>query len=229
MLGHGRKDLLSLENMLAESSHCVAIIVTSPGTFAELGAFANHPKLKDKLVIIADNKHKKDKSFINLGLIRHLQKMTQSKVVWLPMDNDDSIKDISTEITESCRGIAKKNPPDKNLSNLFFSQEFYLALLYSFGPIGMGDVKIIAKEISSESKELIDNSVEASINALIREGNVSSLSGKLSATYKGAHELIHFNRTRKSRIAVSAFMSEINSNVLNELYRGKIGTRGKAF
>ena len=228
MLGHGKEDLLTLENMLAESSHCVAILVTSPGTYTELGAFANHPKLKNKLIIIADIKFKKSKSFINLGPIRHLQKKTESKVVWLSMDHGN-IKNICAEITELCRGIAKKNPPNARLSNLIFSREFYLALIYSLGPIGTGDVMSIANAISSEPEDLINISAEASINFLIKEGNVSCISGKLSPTDEGAHRLIYSNRTRKSRIEVSGFMSAIRCTVLNELYRGKIGTRGKAF
>jgi len=52
ILGHARRDLLSLENMLAQSVHVVAILLSGPGTFTELGAFANHPVLKDKLILL---------------------------------------------------------------------------------------------------------------------------------------------------------------------------------
>ncbi len=134
MLGHDKKDLLSLENMLAESSHSVTILVNSPGTFTELGAFANHPKLKNKLILLVDNKYKKSKSFISLGPIRYLQKKTASKVVYLPL-NQDNIRNITKAITVVCRDIAKKNPPNASLSNPILSYEFYLSLIYIFDKI----------------------------------------------------------------------------------------------
>ena len=46
--GHHGKDLLTLENVLANSVHCVVILLQSPGTFAELGAFSNHNELCNK-------------------------------------------------------------------------------------------------------------------------------------------------------------------------------------
>ena len=39
ILGHQGVDLLTLENLLAESVSAVTILVQSPGTIAELGAF----------------------------------------------------------------------------------------------------------------------------------------------------------------------------------------------
>ena len=54
ILGHQHKDLLSLEDLLAKGVHCVLILLQSPGTFTELGAFTNYPDLKDKLKIPED-------------------------------------------------------------------------------------------------------------------------------------------------------------------------------
>ena len=61
------KDLLSLENLLADSVDVILMIPESPGSFAELGAFANNEKLRAKIVCIIDEKYKKNKSFINQG------------------------------------------------------------------------------------------------------------------------------------------------------------------
>jgi len=67
--GYQRRDLLTLENLLALSVTSIVVPLESPGTFAELGAFANHEILKDKLIIITNPKHKMARSFINDGPI----------------------------------------------------------------------------------------------------------------------------------------------------------------
>ncbi len=46
--GEAGADLLELENQLAENVHAVVILLESPGAIAELGAFANHDRLKDR-------------------------------------------------------------------------------------------------------------------------------------------------------------------------------------
>jgi hypothetical protein len=52
-------NLLTLENHLAESVHCVVVILEkdSPGAIAELGAFANHTELSKRLVVVVDERH----------------------------------------------------------------------------------------------------------------------------------------------------------------------------
>jgi len=82
--GHHGKDLLTLETILANSVKCVVILLQSPGTFTELGAFANHPILCNKLVVVIDEKHKGNRSFISLGPVRHLKNSTTSKVILTP-------------------------------------------------------------------------------------------------------------------------------------------------
>jgi hypothetical protein len=45
-------DLLSLENLLADSVDAVVVIPESAGSFAELGAFANNEKLRNKMLCV---------------------------------------------------------------------------------------------------------------------------------------------------------------------------------
>jgi len=49
ILGHQKQDLLTLENLLADSVNTVVILLQSPGTFTELGAFTNYEKLTEML------------------------------------------------------------------------------------------------------------------------------------------------------------------------------------
>lgn len=61
---------LEMEDQLAQLADLVAVIVESPGTFAELGAFSLSPKLRKKLLPILDVKYRDHRdSFINSGPI----------------------------------------------------------------------------------------------------------------------------------------------------------------
>jgi hypothetical protein len=67
---HSKSDALQVENQLAALADVVAIVVESPGTFAELGAFAGSDVLRRKLLPIIDKKYQDTASFINTGPVR---------------------------------------------------------------------------------------------------------------------------------------------------------------
>lgn len=66
-------DLLTLEELLANSVDAIVIFPESPGSFVELGAFTKNRSLREKMICVMDVKHKHDFSFINLGPIRILK------------------------------------------------------------------------------------------------------------------------------------------------------------
>lgn len=61
---------LEMEAQLAVLADAVIVIVESPGTFAELGAFSNSAELRRKLLPILDRQHEHDHSFVNTGPVR---------------------------------------------------------------------------------------------------------------------------------------------------------------
>ena len=61
---------LKMESDLAVLSDLIVIIVESPGTFAELGAFSHVKRLRKKLLPIVDRQYREVNSFINTGPIR---------------------------------------------------------------------------------------------------------------------------------------------------------------
>jgi hypothetical protein len=83
--GHEKQDLLSLENLLADSVNAIVILLQSPGTFTELGAFSNYLKLQDKLIVNVAPKYARANSFINYGPIRYLKNNTKSKILYNEM------------------------------------------------------------------------------------------------------------------------------------------------
>ena len=127
ILGHQGVDLLTLENLLAESVSAVTILVQSPGTIAELGAFSNHPRLKNKLVVVMDPRYQKSQSFINTGCVRHLQKETSSRVIHQRIQNTN-LENLSKAIVLAAREIGMLHPPTTDLTNPISCYEFYLAL-----------------------------------------------------------------------------------------------------
>lgn len=214
--------------MLAESAHAVAILIDSPGTFTELGAFANHEKLQDKLILVIEPKYKKVKSFINLGPVRYLKKRSQSKIHYIPLDIQH-IKPIASAITESCRDIAKHSAPVEDLTNPIFAYNFYLSLIHVFDPIPKDALISIGTKLSNCAEDAVIVAAETVVNTLINEGNVSCVSNTLSCTKKGSERLIYSNPTKNSLQIIRKFLTNIRYQVLNELYRGKIGIKGGAF
>lgn len=79
-------DLLTFEEFLAEISDCIILLVESPGSFCELGAFAYADTLfSDKLLVVVDNKYRGSKSFILTGPVAKV-KGDGSDVVYAPLD-----------------------------------------------------------------------------------------------------------------------------------------------
>lgn len=79
-------DLLTFEEFLAEISDCIILLVESPGSFCELGAFAYADALfSDKLLVVVDNKYRDSKSFILTGPVAKVKK-EGSDVVYAPLD-----------------------------------------------------------------------------------------------------------------------------------------------
>jgi hypothetical protein len=78
---------LKVEERLADLADIVVVIVESPGTFAEVGAFAISDPLRKKLLPILDAQHKGRESFIETGPVRWVD--TDSKfrpTIWTDLD-----------------------------------------------------------------------------------------------------------------------------------------------
>ena len=87
LFGSRSSDLLSLEGLLADSVDAIVLIPESPGSFAELGAFANDEKLRQKLICIIDKKYKKDKSFINQGPLKLVKQANRNGIIYVDPNN----------------------------------------------------------------------------------------------------------------------------------------------
>lgn len=153
------KDLMSLENLLADSVDVVLMSPESPGSFAELGAFANNEKLRKKMVCIIDEKYRKNKSFINQGPIKLIKKANKDGVVFI------NTKELSKEIDKIKTAINQTNRNNKKITksvNLLQLDSFLLPTIYLLEPVN----DMTLGKIVGEAIDDISNSYEATRTAL---------------------------------------------------------------
>lgn len=82
-------NVLDLEHEISEIADKIIIVLESESAFCELGAFA-HPKLRNKLIVVNDQRYQASTSFINTGPLAAL-KEAKSAVLWYPMQDDGGI------------------------------------------------------------------------------------------------------------------------------------------
>lgn len=119
-LAQRKLSALKVEGELAKISDVVIVIVESPGTFAELGAFSFFQPLRKKLLPILDKKHKEANSFINTGPVRWVDRASLFKpTIYV---NLRSILEASNGI-EEWPGFLKpslpKSPIFRRIPNIF--------------------------------------------------------------------------------------------------------------
>jgi hypothetical protein len=224
VLGHQKQDLLTLENLLARSVSAVTILLHSPGTFTELGAFSNHSLLKDKLIVVMDPKHMKSQSFINTGPIRHLLKETSSRVLFLKMDVSN-LDPLVKGVAEASRAIASAHPPSRDLTNPIACYELYLALLYVLDPVPRKAFALIASALEPDAENLARISAETVVNGMINNGDALLVSQNVIISKKGVETLYAETGTARRLASLKGFLSGLRISALN----GQLRKRYKTF
>lgn len=144
--GH-KGNLLDVEQLISDFSDYILIVLESPSSFTELGAFSNDI-LRKKLVVINDEHFRKSESFINLGPVAAIQEAAGPKrIVYYKMAQSgvsrrDAIGDTFFQIHELFKNpIAGKAKaikldelhPGKNFDK--FSAMFLHDLIFLLGPL----------------------------------------------------------------------------------------------
>jgi hypothetical protein len=216
VLGHQRQDLLTLETLLARSVSAVTILLQSPGTFAELGAFSNHELLKNKLVVVVDPSYRRSQSFINTGPIRHLVKETSSRVLFSEMI-EPNLDSLVKGIAEAARAIADAHPPERDLSNPIMCYELYLALLYVLDPVPRGAFSSIALALYPGNAAQI--AAETILNGLVNRGDALLVSQYLTISGKGIERLQTSAGSDRRLDTLKDMLSELRISALNGMLR----------
>ncbi|MGY5341092.1 retron St85 family effector protein [Paenibacillus glucanolyticus] len=205
-------DLLSLENLLAESVHAVVLCIESAGSFTELGAFSNHNLMKDKLVVYIESKYKKSNSFIRVGPIRYLEKKTNSKVVWHDFNNFDGKN--RNELINYIKEIKKTSNVQYTLLNPIFTERFLMSLLYVFGSLSRKTIIEIIKSLQgteANDYEFIITIVDSSLSSLIKNRGITFRHPEYILTSTGNSKL---RKELKSQF-ICKNLDKIRINMLN--------------
>ena len=119
-----RSDLLEYENFLADNADVICIICESMGSAVELGAFVQNENIRKKLVVAINQKYSRDKSFIMMGPVKHIQKEYVDRVV---LYKKDELDDLGKKLYKCFRKIHKKTYFNKERS--FNQLSAYIAFI----------------------------------------------------------------------------------------------------
>ena len=224
-------DTLTFEELLAELSDDIIIIVESPGTFCELGAFTVKDKYIKKLFVINDREREHDKSFINEGPGSKLRQFNSERYIFVNYGNYEEFKinkDILNYIefikSKSVKFIPNHDEKKIDLKNLIYE---LLSIIEIFQPINKEELfKIYVKlksfngyNIKNREKHMI-NSPSSIINLMndmqlicVNNGYISK---HLDETYNYYNVMFKLNRYQFNNIR-SKVMFEIYNNHIDRL------------
>lgn len=108
------KNLVDFETDLASICSLVVVILESPGSLVELGAFSQFPDLSKKLIAIKSSNFSNAPSFINLGVLRRMTDNHPSCVKSYPWEinrplniPNDVINDVISDVNEELENLGK--------------------------------------------------------------------------------------------------------------------------
>ncbi len=152
-------NLLDIENKISEFADHIILILESPSTFTELGAFS-HNTLRKKLIVINDREFEKSESFINLGPLKAIEEASSKKnIIHYKMNDDgverlDAIGDIYAQLydllKEPITGRSTAIDLDSCNPAIKFNKQsamFIHDLIYFTGPINHKELVEVVKQI----------------------------------------------------------------------------------
>lgn len=174
-----KSDLLSQENILAYYSDCLMIILESPSTFAELGAFANHrfeksadtaivrnnEELIKKMLVLNKLEFENEPSFINKGPIRKVKTQSKFKEIYY-YKAPSTVLEVADSIINGMRKSLPKYGSHLTISHLkdlvdekSFSKrdslQFYLEIVRLLCPIPKNEfIKVFLKLTNDEDTSI---------------------------------------------------------------------------
>lgn len=212
-------DLLSLENLLAESVDAVVLIPESPGSFAELGAFAINEKLRNKLICIVDEKYEKDKSFINKGPLKLVKNTNKQALIFI--DTNEVAKEIP-KLNTALRKIKKMSSKISDKITLLQIDNFLLPSIYLLEPVTKTTL-INLVEYATEDEMNAFQSTTTALTILTRKKQVELTPNGYKLTQLGVKVFLSF-RKKSRRLKYqneTVAIDELRLDIMNLVNRGK--------
>lgn len=227
-------DLLSLENLLAESVDVIVVIPESPGSFTELGAFANNEKLRAKMVCVMDSTYKDHTSFINQGPVKLIRKYNKDAIVYIdvnklgkttfnPNEIDNVTKDPEIEkVKEAINKTKELNPSLNNRITLLQLDKYLLYVIYLLEPAELSTlVKVVSFTIEDNNNS--ESSTATAISLLIKNKLIGTTINGYIITFKGLKEFLNYSNKRswyKQQERTKA-LDILRLEIFNLIYRKK--------
>lgn len=199
-LGHSY-NLLELENLLAKGVHAIVIILEGAGAIAELGAFCNHPDLSKKLIVIANTRYRRDRSFIMLGPVKQLRENDKNSVVFFDFESSDTVR-LGLEVRRKLRTLYLSSSISGNPDNPIVAQDYLLGAAWVRQPITIDDAAHMIKVASGETQDNPAVIARMALSILETRRLVSVTQGEYRINQQGIETL-------KTRIAASGQNKEI--------------------
>ena len=141
---------LQMEDHFAELSDIVIIVVESPGTYCELGAFSLSPSLRRKLLPLIDTSYRNVPSFINTGPVRWINK--ESEFAPALYGDHKIILSLMPEIEK--RMVFLRFRGTQQVSNIAQSPKHLLFLICDLvaiiGPASIDDIRYYLEKIVND-------------------------------------------------------------------------------
>ena len=211
LAGQGQHSLLQLENILADSVDAIVLFPESPGSFAELGAFANNVNLARKMVVLSNKKFKSNKSFINYGPIRLVRSSKTGKVININYDDlDDALEKykIYRKVNDYIAKIKKAHPVKKDVTNILEVENFILPCIYLIDEINNVTLYQLIEHATSHDKILCEIATKSSLSRLTASRLITRTPTGYKVTTTGAE---HVRNTFKSQFLDKARVELLNS------------------
>jgi len=219
LLGHGSHDLISLENILADSVDAIVIVVESLGAVAELGMFSSNDKLRNKIVCIIDKKYKNDKSFIRLGPVRLMKDKREGVVLYKDFKEMDSqIKEIHQAINK----VSKESEKVIGVINALQAHVFVLMCIFLLEPVKFNLILELVKHSAKTNNDIATALSTTALSMLINKREIKLYADGYRLTKLGLNEFKNISRIGNKKYAFDInSMDEIRIQILNWKLRNK--------
>lgn len=220
LTGPGHHDLVSLENILAESVDALILVVESYGAVAELGAFSSNSNLRKKLICVVDSQYKKDKSFINFGPLRLIRSTNEGSIVY------GDFSDVTSMMEHIRRAISKSKKtgsPVANVKNVVQAHHYILASIFLFQTVTRDQlielVNIASKTDTQNARAL----TTGALSILNKNREIELSPDGYHLTIRGMEHFKTFGRRGKTKRSINlGSLDQIRIDILNWKYRGKL-------
>ncbi|HCE3244765.1 TPA: retron St85 family effector protein [Vibrio parahaemolyticus] len=216
LAGPGQHSLLHLENILANCVDAIVLLPESPGSFAEIGAFSNNPRLAQKLIVLSDKNYKSKKSFINYGPYRLIKESKTGAVFHInykDLDDDVLGKKLYRNINSKISKIKKAHPVQKDVTNILEIEHFILPCIYLIDDSNFLTLTKLVAFAAGEDSKFCEIAVKSSLGRLAAKRFLSRTSDGYNVTPEGARYVRNtFNNTALDKVRLEVLNAENRRN-----------------